>query len=260
MGIHATPRINDFAHAKRRWANTPPWKNKRRDSNIRPLAFRRDTHCAIRSTDDPYSPVYYRLYNMDCVTIHADGIVEIKGYPSKSTANFIDNVLSGYVRPLRLCDAYLVDGGRVVCGPDITIRLTGDYKQSVEVVKAEPFRFYALNRKKVNALFKDLRWREFKTWAPTAFDLLVGGAAGRNQLYDAAEEAFPEIFERVIFTHIWAWSNSISAHDWVAKIRLAIIRKNIDSLCDVEELPYCEDEQEYRRRVRAHDRAIAAHP
>lgn len=253
MGIHATPRIDDFAHAKRLWADTPPWRGSY-TPNSRPLALRRDKHITIRSTDAPDSPVYCRLYNTYCVTFHADGIVEIRGYPSKSTVDFIHNILSGYVRPLRLCDAYLVDGGRVVRGPDIAIRLTGDYKQSVEVVKAEPFRFYSLNRKKVNALFKNLRWREFKTWAPTAFDLLVDSTNDRVRLYDAAEEAFPEIFGRPQFAPVWV-SPNISGSEWVAEIRKGIIRKNSDALRDVEELPYCEDEQEYRRKLWAHLKA-----
>lgn len=210
MGIHATPRIDNFTHAKRLWADTPPWRGSY-TPNSRPLALRRDKHITIRSDDTPDSPVYCRLYNTDCVTFHADGIVEIRGYPSKSTVDFIHNILSGYVRPLRLCDAYLVDGGRVVRGPDITICLPGDYQQPVEVVKAEPLQFYSLNRKKVNALFKDLRWREFQTWAPTAFDLLEGDTDDRARLYAAAEEAFPEIFAEPRFDPIWLGFSTISA-------------------------------------------------
>ena len=254
MGIYATPRIDNFAYAKRLWADTPPWREASTPS-ARPLALRRDKHITIRSDDAPDSPVYCRLYNTDCVTFHADGIVEIRGYPSKSTVDFIHNILSGYVRPLRLCDAYLVDGGRVVCGPDIAIRLPDTYKQPVEVGKADPFKFYSLDRKKVNALLKSLRWREFRTWALTAFDLLVDDTDDRARLYAAAEEAFPEIFGCPQFAPVWVWFDSISGSEWVAKIRKGIIRKNIATLRDVEELPYCEDEQEYRRKLRTHLKA-----
>ena len=248
MGIHATPRIDNFDHAKRLWADTPPWRG---DStpNVRPLATRRDKHITIRSTDDPDSPVHCRLYTTDCVTFHADGIVEIRGYPSKSTVDFIRNILSGYVDPLRLCAAYLVDGGRVVCGPDIAIRLPDTYKQPVEVGKAEPFRFYSLDRKKVNAWLKSLRWQEFRTWALAAYDIL-DGRTGRKQLYAAAEEAFPEVCAELARSPIWRRDDA-SAAEWVADVRRAIVRYNRYKLRTMEQLLYCKDEKEYRRKVRA---------
>jgi len=253
MGIHATPRIYDFAAAKRLWARTPPWRGDSTPS-ARPLADRRDKHITIRSTDDPSSPVYCRLYNTDCVTFHADGTIGITGYPSQSTVEFIRRVVGHYVDPLRLCEAYRVHGGRVVRGPNITLRLTGDYSHPVDVVKSEPFKFYSLDRKKVNALFKDLRWREFRTWALTAYDIL-DGHQDRDRLYDAALEAFPEIFAEPRFDPIWVRMPQ-QGDAWVAAIRQSILCKNIRSLCDVEEIPYCTDEAEYRRKIRAHLKAF----
>lgn len=249
MGIHSTLYIRDFAHAKRLWADTTPWRGDSTPS-ARPLADRRDKHITIRSTDDPDSPVYCRLYNTDCVTFHADGTIGITGYPSKYTVTFIRRVVGHYVDPRRLCEAYRVHGGRVVRGPNITLRLTGDYSHPVDVVKSEPFEFYSLDRKKVNALLKSLRWQEFRTWALTAYDIL-DGHQDRDRLYDAALEAFPEIFAEPKFYPIWVRMPQ-QGDEWVAAIRQSILRKNIRSLCDVEEIPYCKDEKEYRRKIRAH--------
>lgn len=254
MGIHATPRIYDFAAAKRLWARRTPWRGDSTPS-ARPLADRRDKHITIRSTDDPSSPVYCRLYNTDCVTFHADGTIGITGYPSKSTVEFIRGLVGHYVDPLRLCEAYRVHGGRVARGPNITLRLTGDYSPPVEVVKSEPFEFYSLDRKKVNALLKSLRWREFRTWALTAFDLLEGDTDDRARLYAAAEEAFPEIFAEPRFDHIWVRMPQ-QGDAWVAAIRQSILRKNIRSLRTTEQLHYCKDEKEYRRKIRAHLKAF----
>lgn len=252
MGIHATPRIYDFAAAKRLWADTTPWRGSDTPA-VRPLADRRDKHITIRSTDDPSSPVYCRLYNTDCVTFHADGTVDIEGYPSASTVKFIRRLVGHYVDPLRLCAAYRIRGGLVVCGPDITIRDADNYPRAVEVVKSDPFKFYSLDRKKVNALFKDLRWREFQVWALTAYDIL-DGQTGCQQLYAAAEEAFPEILAGPRFDPIWVRMPQ-QGDAWVAAIRQSILRKNIRSLCDVEEIPYCTGEAEYRRKLRAHLKA-----
>lgn len=253
MGIHAAPCIRDFAHAKRLWADTTPWRESDTPA-VRPLADRRDKHITIRSTDAPDSPVYCRLYNTDCVTFHADGTVDIEGYPSKSTVKFIRRLVGHYVDPLRLCAAYRIRGGLVVCGPDITIREADNYPRAVEVVKSDPFKFYSLDRKKVNALLKSLRWREFRTWALTAYDIL-DGQTGCQQIYAVAEEAFPEIFAAPNFSLAWTRA-ALRGDEWVADIRQATIRENIRDLRDVEELPYCEDEQEYRRKIRAHLKAF----
>ena len=255
MSVYDVPYIANYAYARRLWQQTEPWK-KSRQPHARPLAARRHKGMTIRSDDEPDSPVYCRLYNTDCVTFYADGKVDIRGYPSQLTALVIRQIFGRRVIPLRMCDAYCIEGAHIVSGPDITARTVEDPANYVEVLgKADPFKFYSLDRKKVNALFKDLRWREFQTWAPTAFDLLVDDTDDRARLYAAAEEAFPEIFAEPRFDPIWLGFSTISASGWVAAIRKGIIRKNIATLRDVEELPYCEDEQEYRRKLRAHLKA-----
>ena len=65
---------------------------------------------------------------------------------------FIRRLVGHYVDPLRLCAAYRIRGGLVVCGPDITIREADNYPRAVEVVKSDPFKFYSLDRKNIATL------------------------------------------------------------------------------------------------------------
>ncbi len=249
MGIRATPIIYDFAAAKRLWARTPPWRGDSTPS-ARPLADRRDKHITIRSTDDPSSPVYCRLYNTDCVTFHADGTIGITGYPSKSTVEFIRRVVGHYVDPLRLCEAYRVHGGRVVRGPNITLRLTGDYSHPVDVVKSEPFTFHKLNRQKTTAFFKSLRWGEFRTWALTAYDILNGDL---DAVYAAAVEAFPAVYD--VLVHSDAPGHANSGRHLTQMVRQTVLGYSVHRLRDTEEVAYCTSYEDYMRRVQADRRA-----
>lgn len=183
------------------------------------------------------------------MTFYADGKVDIRGYPSKLTALFIRQIFERRVSPLRMCDAYCIEDAHVVSGPDITVQIVEDPADCVKVLEAEPFQFYFLDRKKVNAWLKSLRCQEFRTWALAAYDIL-DGRTGRKQLYAAAEEAFPEVCAELARSPIWA-TDDASAAEWVSDIRRAIVRYNRHNLRGMEQLPYCKDEKEYRRKVRA---------
>lgn len=248
MSVYDVPYIANYAYARRLWQQTKSWKNST-DTHVRPLAARRHKGMTIRSDDEPGSPVYCRLYNTDCVTFYADGKVDIRGYPSKLTALFIRQIFERRVSPLRMCDAYCIEDAHVVSGPDITVQIVEDPADCVKVLEAEPFQFYFLDRKKVNAWLKSLRCQEFRTWALAAYDIL-DGRTGRKQLYAAAEEAFPEVCAELARSPIWA-TDDASAAEWVSDIRRAIVRYNRHNLRGMEQLPYCKDEKEYRRKVRA---------
>ena len=249
MSVYDVPYIANYAYARRLWQQTKPWE-KSCQPHVRPLAARRHKGMTIRSDDEPDSPVYCRLYNTDCVTFYADGKVDIRGYPSQLTVLFIRQIFGRRVSPLRMCDAYCIEGAHIVSGPDITARTVEDPANYVEVLgKADPFKFYALDRKKVNAWLKSLRWQEFRTWALAAYDIL-DGRTGRKQLYAAAEEAFPEVCAELARSPIWRRDDA-SAAEWVADVRRAIVRYNRYKLRTMEQLLYCKDEKEYRRKVRA---------
>jgi hypothetical protein len=186
------------------------------------------------------------------VIYNSDGTIEINGWPSKSTVTFIDNLVGMHVRPMPYCNAYLVRGGGVVSGYDIKIRPTGP-DTPAEVLKSKPFTFYRLDRKKVNAFFKSLRWGEFRTWALTAYDILNGDL---EALYDNAAEAFPEIHAiRGFDFHYPPDICRAGGQQLVAALRESIIAYNKHRLRDTEEVAYCTSYDDYLRRVRADRRA-----
>ena len=253
MSIRDVPSLATYEQARERWASTKPWRgDKGYCAQTRPLGLRRDRRVTIASTDVLGSQVVCRFYNTNCVIYNSDGTLEINGWPSKSTMTFIDNLLWAHVRPLHLCNAYLVRGGGVVSGYDIKIRPTGNGAPA-EVLKSKPFTFHKLNRQKTNAFFKSLRWGEFRTWALTAYDILNGDL---EALYAAAVEAFPEI--HVIGGFEYHYPPSVcraGGQQLVAALRKSIHHNNIRQLRDTEEVAYCTSYDDYLRRVRADRRA-----
>lgn len=253
MSIRDVPSLATYEQARERWASTKPWRgDKGYCAQTRPLGLRRDRRVTIFSTDVPGSQVVCQFYNTRCVIYNSDGTIEINGWPSKSTVTFIDNLVGMHVRPLSMCNAYLVRGGGVVSGYDIKIRPTGN-GGAAEVLKSGTFTFHKLNRQKTNAFFKSLRWGEFRTWALTAYDILNGDL---DAVYAAAVEAFPEI--HVIGGFEYHYPPSVcraGGQQLVAALRKSIHHNNIRQLRDTEEVAYCTSYDDYLRRVQADRRA-----
>lgn len=253
MSIRDVPSLATYEQARERWASTKPWRgDDTYRQQTRPLGLRRDRRVTITSADVPGSQVVCRFYNTNCVIYNSDGTIEINGWPSKSTVTFIEYLLWAHVRPLHLCNAYLVRGGGVVSGYDIKIRPTGN-GGAAEVLASGTFTFHKLNRQKTNAFFKSLRWGEFRTWALTAYDILNGDL---EALYDNAVEAFPEI--HVIGGFEYHYPPDIcraGGQQLVAALRESIQQDNIRQLRDTEEVAYCTSYDDYLRRVRADRRA-----
>lgn len=253
MSVRDVPSLATYEQARERWARTKPWRgDDTYHQQIRPLGLRRDRRVTIAASDVLGSQVVCRFYNTNCVIYNSDGTIEINGWPSKSTVTFIENLLWAHVRPLRMCNAYLVRGGGVVSGYNIKIRPTGN-GGAAEVLASGTFTFYKMNRQKTNAFFKALRWGEFKTWALTAYDILNGDL---DAVYAAAAEAFPEI--HTIGGFDFHYPPSVcraGGQQFVAALRKSIHHNNIRHLRDTEEVAYCTSYEDYIRRVRADRRA-----
>ena len=253
MSVRDVPSLATYEQARERWASTKPWRGSDKyRQQIRPLGLRRDRRVTIAASDVPGSQVVCRFYNTNCVIYNSDGTIEINGWPSKSTVTFIENLLWAHVRPLHLCNAYLVRGGGVVSGYDIKIRPTGNGAPA-EVLKSGTFTFHKLNRQKTSAFFKALRWGEFRTWALTAYDILNGDL---DALCTAAVEAFPELHEVQGFDfHYPPDICRAGGQQLVAALRESIIAYNKHRLRDTEEVAYCTSYDDYLRRVQADRRA-----
>ena len=253
MSIRDVPSLATYEQARERWVSTKPWRGSDKYcQHIRPLGLRRDRRVTIASSDAPGSQVVCQFYNTRCVVYNSDGTIEINGWPSKSTVTFIEYLLWAHVRPLRMCNAYLVRGGGVVSGYNIKIRPTGN-GGAAEVLASGTFTFHKLNRQKTNTFFKSLRWGEFRTWAMAAYDILNGDL---EALYAAAVEAFPEIDAvHGLDYHYTPCISRAGGAQFVSTLRKSIQQNNKHQLRDTEEVAYCTSYDDYLRRVQADRRA-----
>ena len=238
MSIRDLPSLGSFAEAKARWDSTKPWRGYPAD-HPRPLAQRRMKHTTLWYREDNNDPrVACRHHWTDCVVWHADGRLEISGWPSMTTAQFIRNIAHRYVDPLHFCGAYYVRPvGKVFRGPGIVIdTCTG-------AVTARPFEFTVYNRQKTAQMLKAYRWREFCTWVQTAVDLIGDRASGLESgtLREAAQQAFPEIMDALPYR--------MAPFDRAEALRRLKHAARL-TISDTHTIPYCESITEYMRWYR----------
>lgn len=136
------------------WYNvTPPIKGKGRNAGLRPLGHRKKMQFQIRMQGNAVECV---CYDTPVVTFHADGVIAIKdgGFVSQTTAHFIRDVLR--------MGASVADNDIVLSVGDGAYRLKSGIKLKrnehgrLTVLEAEASEVYHIDRKKMNALRKQV--------------------------------------------------------------------------------------------------------
>lgn len=185
-------RLFSYDEALQWYKDTPPINGKGRNAGLRPLGHRNKMHFQIRMQGDAVECV---CYDTPVVTFHPDGVVAIKdgGFVSQTTAHFIRDVL---------------DIGASVSDKDIVLRVNDGYHRlktgvkikknergTYEVVEVAPHDLYHIDRKKMNALRKQVR----------AFQTYLAGSIKVRDGYFEREELL-EVLEGMGYAAHGNWS------------------------------------------------------
>lgn len=156
-GIH---KLHDYKAALEWFERVKPIRGSGANAGVKPLGHRDRPHFQILKGEA--GEIKCRCYNTDVVTFHPDGIVHINnaGWNTMTTANFIyDVVRIGSV--ISDNDLQVSIGGgwyRVKSGIKIKRNESGVY----EVIEFAPHAIYNIDRKKMNALRKQVKpYRDF---------------------------------------------------------------------------------------------------
>jgi hypothetical protein len=146
--------LSTYEEACARYDNVKPIAGKGRNAGLRPLGHRNKMQFQIRKTGDVIECV---CYDTPVVTFHPDGVIAIKddGYVSQTTAHFIRDVLG--------IGASVADKDLVISvnGNDYRLKSGMKLKEgelgTYEVVESAPHDVYHVDRKKLNALRKQVQ-------------------------------------------------------------------------------------------------------
>jgi len=179
-------RLYSYAKALQWYKDTPPIRGDGRNAGLRPLGHRNKMQFQLRMQGDAVECV---CYDTPVVTFHPDGIIAIKdgGYVSQTTAHFIRDVLG--------LGASVADKDLVISvnGNDYRLKSGMKLKEgelgTYEVVESAPHDVYHIDRKKLNALRKQVQ--PYRTF-------LVGMIKMREPVFEIDElcEALVEMGHR----------------------------------------------------------------